>query len=190
MRRLTTASCAAALVLAVSPLPAETPPPAAKSNDIMSAVAQLAPVGAQKASGVITFQQTGDVTIVRGRITGLPPNSTHGFHIHQYGDCSAPDAASAGDHFAPEANPHGAPGAGKHHTGDLGNVKADADGLAVVDVRVEEVPIAEGDRAVLGRSLVLHEKADDLTTQPSGNSGARIACGVIGVKKPELTTGG
>jgi superoxide dismutase, Cu-Zn family len=155
----------------------------ATGGSVTRAVALLVPTQGQKAKGTVAFTQEGDRVHVVGDVVGLEPGSTHGFHIHEFGDCSAPDASTAGDHFAPKGNAHGAPDAAAHHAGDLGNIKADASGNARIDVRVAGPTVARGDTTILGRAVVLHEKADDLKTQPSGNSGARIACGVIGAAK-------
>jgi Cu-Zn family superoxide dismutase len=111
-------------------------------------------------------------------VRGLAPGSEHGFHIHDKGDCSAADASSAGGHFNPGAAQHGA-GSGVHHAGDIPNIKADARGVAHVDAKVAGVTLAAGATSVAGRSLVVHRDADDYTTQPAGNSGPRVACGVI-----------
>ncbi len=125
------------------------------------------------------FQVKNGVRVV-GRIEGLAPNSVHGFHIHENGDCSAPDASSAGEHFNPTKEPHGALGrTDTSHLGDLGNISADETGVATVERTVNELKVNKGKDQILGHSLILHEKADDLKTQPSGASGDRIACGVI-----------
>jgi len=153
------------------------------SEGVTRAVAQLAPTQGQKAKGTVAFTQEGDRVHVVGDLVGLEPGSTHGFHIHEFGDCSAPDASTAGDHFAPKGNPHGAPTAPAHHAGDLGNIEADASGNAHIDVHVAGPKVGGAGATILGRAVVLHEKADDLKTQPSGNSGARIACGVVGAAK-------
>ena len=115
-----------------------------------------------------------------GSLQGLKPNAEFGFHVHEKGDCSAPDASSAGEHFNPADAQHGNPSGEAHHAGDMLNVKSDAQGLAQVDVHASGATLHSGQPTdVLGRAVVLHEKADDYATQPSGDSGARIACGVI-----------
>jgi Cu-Zn family superoxide dismutase len=108
---------------------------------------------------------------------------THGFHVHEFGDCSAPDFASAGGHFNPTSEPHAGPKDAHRHEGDLGNVEAGADGSVAVDYTDSGLRF-EGDKSILGRAVVVHANADDLKTQPSGNAGGRVACGVIGVAKP------
>jgi Cu-Zn family superoxide dismutase len=116
---------------------------------------------------------------LRATVRGLAPGSTVGFHIHEKGDCSAPDASSAGGHFNPAGAPHGRYGQGPHHAGDLPSLVANDKGEAKVDVVLEGVTLTPGDMSIANRSLVVHAKADDFTTQPTGNSGPRVACGVI-----------
>jgi Cu-Zn family superoxide dismutase len=130
-------------------------------------------------TGTVTFTQMCDKVQVVGHIEGLEPNSEHGFHIHEKGDLSAPDLSSAGPHFNPAGHHHGAPGA-MSHAGDLGNIKADDSGKAVIDLDDDQMSF-EGPNCILGRGLVVHEKADDLKSQPAGDAGPRIAVGVIGL---------
>lgn len=120
-----------------------------------------------------------------GAIQGLQPDSEFGFHIHEKGDCSAPDASSAGPHFNPTGQQHGDPGSQAHHAGDMVNIRSNAEGVARVDTTARGATINSGESTdVMGRAVVVHEKPDDYKTQPSGNSGKRIACGVI-EKAPE-----
>ncbi|HEV8255109.1 MAG TPA: superoxide dismutase family protein [Vicinamibacteria bacterium] len=146
------------------------------------AVAVLMPAKDGKAAGTLTFAKADGGVRITGRITGLNPG-THGFHVHEYGDCSAPDFASAGGHFNPTAQPHAGPKDAHRHAGDLGNVEAGADGSVSVDYTDADMRF-DGDKSILGRAVVVHANADDLKTQPSGNAGGRVACGVIGVAKP------
>jgi Cu-Zn family superoxide dismutase len=140
--------------------------------------AELEPTQGHSAQGTAEFTM-GDGLGIAVRVTGLAPG-VHGIHIHEFGDCTAPDGSSAGEHFAPERDPHGAPAArpAEHHLGDLGNITADAGGTAVLDVDDDELELT-GDRGVVGRALIVHAGEDDLTTQPSGDSGDPVACGVI-----------
>jgi Cu-Zn family superoxide dismutase len=142
-------------------------------------VARLAPSSGSNVSGTVTFTQQGNGVRVVAHLTGLS-EGTHGFHIHEKGDCSAPDASSAGGHFNPFGHDHGAPAAAtdKRHAGDLGNIEAKASGKADYE-RTDTVLSFTGEASILGRSVIVHEKADDLTTQPTGNAGGRVACGVI-----------
>jgi len=144
-----------------------------------AAIAELAPTQGNGVKGSVEFTQKGDVILAEAKISGLSPNSTHGFHIHETGDCSAPDASSAGGHFDPTASPHGGPADEVRHGGDLGNLKADANGMARSSVKVGGVTIDSGPDRIVGRAVVIHAGADDLTSQPAGNSGGRVACGVI-----------
>ncbi|KAB7769852.1 superoxide dismutase [Xanthomonas maliensis] len=121
---------------------------------------------------------------VTGTVGGLQPGAVAGFHVHERGDCSAVDASSAGAHFNPTGAPHGRAGSSAHHLGDLDNLRADAEGVAHVDMIVAGISLgdaAAGD--VVGKSLVVHADADDYRSQPSGNAGARLACGVIRVSR-------
>jgi Cu-Zn family superoxide dismutase len=153
-----------------------------KAADVTKAVAVLVGTnGNEKVSGVITFTKEGDGVRVRGEIKGLSPGE-HGFHVHEFGDQSSPDGTAAGGHFNPTGMPHGAPDAEKRHTGDMGNVTADASGVAKVDYVDPELAF-DGSKSILGRGVVVHAKADDLKTQPTGDAGGRLAVGVIGVAK-------
>ena len=143
-------------------------------------VATLQPTRGNSAAGTVWFSQEGAQVLVRGRITGLMPNQEHGFHVHEKGDCSSGDGMSAGGHLNPTAKPHGPP-AGEHHAGDLPSIKADATGSANVRARVTGTLLGAGAADIAGKALVVHAAPDDYTTQPTGNSGARIACGVIGI---------
>jgi Cu-Zn family superoxide dismutase len=156
--------------------------PEVKGDDVTKAVAVLTPSSGSSVHGVITFTKEGDGIHVTGKIEGLTPG-THGFHVHEFGDCSAPDATSAGGHFNPSGEPHAAPEAEKRHEGDLGNVEADANGVANYD-RVDKVLKFNGKGSIIGRSVVVHGNPDDLKSQPAGNAGPRVACGVIGIAKP------
>lgn len=144
----------------------------------------LAPTSGNTAAGTLTVTAVADGVHFQGRLTGLPAGSSHGFHIHEHGDCSAPDASSAGGHFNPTGSEHGDPSGMVHHSGDIANQVADAHGDVNVDVTMHGVSLGSTTPDdVHGRALILHRDADDYATQPSGNSGPRIACGVI-LKKP------
>ena len=145
------------------------------------AVAVLHPAAGGKVEGTVWFEPAGSGVKVKARVTGLAPG-THGFHVHEFGDCSAADFTSAGGHFNPMSQPHGAPQASARHVGDLGNVEAGADGVATLDWTDAHLAF-DGHHAVVGRAVIVHAKADDLKTQPTGDAGGRLACGVIGVAK-------
>jgi len=144
-----------------------------------TAVATLAPKSGTETRGTVTFTQQGDMVLVKAVVSGLPPNSEHGFHVHETGDCSAPDAASAGGHFNPEHMPHGSTASPDHHAGDIPNLKADASGTARAEFMLRDMAVGTGKHGIIGRAVVVHKDPDDYKSQPAGNSGARIACGVI-----------
>ena len=143
------------------------------------ASAQLLPTKGNSVSGWVKFSQNGDKVLVAGEVTGLAPNTEHGFHIHEKGDCSSGDGMSAGGHFNPDGKHHGAYEAEEHHAGDLKSLRADANGVAKFQYESTSLAVGHGAADVIGHSLIVHRDADDFTTQPSGNSGPRIACGVI-----------
>lgn len=153
--------------------------PAAKSSTSSKAIAVLYPTASNKVSGTVTFTPVADGVRIHAEITGLTPGK-HGFHVHEFGDCSAADASSAGGHFDPTHKPHAGPDAAERHEGDMGNVEADASGNAKLDYVDHQISVTNDAKSAIGRSVVVHAKPDDLKTQPSGDSGARIACGVIG----------
>src|SRR5206468_10865272 len=158
--------------------------PEEKSSAPLRAIALLHPTAGNKLSGTVTFTPVADGVQVRAEITGLTPGK-HGFHVHEFGDCSAADASSAGAHFNPTNQPHAGPEATARHEGDMGNVEADASGNAKLDYVDHQISLASDAKSAIGRSVVVHAKPDDLKTQPSGDAGGRIACGVIGWAKTQ-----
>jgi len=142
-----------------------------------TATAELKALGGSGVTGKATFSPQGGRVHVEAELSGLTPGK-HGFHIHEFGDCSAPDGKSAGGHFNPQGHEHGAPGASSH-PGDLGNIEADANGRATLSLVVDQVTIDSGALGIVGRGLIVHEKADDLVSQPVGEAGGRVACAVI-----------
>jgi Cu-Zn family superoxide dismutase len=152
----------------------------ASAQEVTKAVAKLEPKSGSTVTGAVTFTKVnGDVQVVAD-IQNLKPGS-HGFHIHEKGDCSAADASSAGAHFNPAHQHHGGPATTERHAGDLGNIQADASGKAHLEWKGKMSLI--GADSIIGKSVVVHEKEDDLKTDPTGNSGGRIACGVIEAAK-------
>jgi superoxide dismutase, Cu-Zn family len=144
-----------------------------------SADAKLEPTRGSAVRGTVTFTERADGSVgVLTRIGGLAPNQEHGFHVHEKGDCSSPDGSSAGGHFNPAAQPHG-PQDGPHHGGDMPALKADAAGNADATFTIAGRLAGAGPASLVGRAVIVHAKPDDYTTQPTGNSGDRIACGVI-----------
>ena len=143
-----------------------------------AAVAVLASTSGSDVKGVIMLKQEDGYVQLTGKIINLEPGE-HGFHIHEFGDLTKADGTAAGGHFNPDGHEHGAPGK-ESHAGDLGNITADDSGVAKIDVKAEGLKL----HIVLGRSIVVHGKADDLKSQPSGAAGPRVGVGVIGIAKP------
>ncbi len=152
------------------------------AGDITKAIAVLHPTQGSSVGGTVTFTADGDTMKVVADLTGLTAGK-HGFHIHEFGDCSDPKAASAGGHFNPANHQHGAPDATDRHAGDLGNIEADASGKAHLEMTDQMMKLSGAD-SIVGHAVIVHEKADDLKTQPTGDAGGRLACGVIGIAKP------
>lgn len=161
-------------------MPATTAPTVGGAPIAARAHATLQARSDSKVGGRLAFVATGGGVHITGRITGLKPDSIHGFHIHEHGNCSAPDANSAGGHFNPQNQPHGQPAQGPRHAGDLPNQHANDQGVATVDVTAHDIVLGTGGaNDVLGGAIIVHAQPDDYTSQPSGNAGARVACGVI-----------
>jgi Cu-Zn family superoxide dismutase len=140
-----------------------------------------------KAAGTVTFTQEGDKVRAVIEVSGASPGP-HGIHVHEKADCSAPDFSSAGGHWNPSGQPHACPPAGEHHPGDLGNIEVKEDGRGRGELTLEHVTLnvgvgEEGPQSLLGKSVILHEGKDDCTSQPSGESGGRLACAVIQMKQ-------
>ena len=148
-----------------------------------SAKADLQPTKGNKAQGTATFTQMGDRVRVVANVSGLNAGQEHGFHIHEFGDCSAPDATSAGGHYNPEGHMHAGPETSRRHAGDLGNLDTDASGKARKEMVLENISLGPTGNNVIGRAVIVHAKKDDLKTQPTVDAGGRVACGVIGVAK-------
>lgn len=142
------------------------------------AEALIKPTQGNVVSGTVSFQQRGTELRVNATLAGLAPGA-HGFHIHEKGDCSAADGSSAGGHFNPHGKTHGHPGQGEHHAGDMPQLMADASGRASLTVDLASLSVGAGLGNVVGRSVVVHAGPDDFKSQPAGNSGARVGCGVI-----------
>jgi Cu-Zn family superoxide dismutase len=147
------------------------------------AVAVIYPTSGNTCKGVVHFTQVASTVWIVADLEGLPPNSKHGFHIHEYGDCSAADGSSAGGHYdAALTKHHGMPSDKVRHTGDMGNIEADENGRAHFELGLENASIDGEQAPILGRAVIIHAGVDDFS-QPAGNAGARIACGVIGLAK-------
>jgi len=150
-------------------------------NKIEKAICVVHPTEGNDVSGTIEFEKTTDGVKVTANVKGLTPGK-HGFHVHQYGDCSGPAGKTAGGHFNPEHKKHGAPDDMERHVGDLGNLVADSSGVASMTFTDEKLTL-NGPHTIVGRSIIVHAGEDDLTSQPTGAAGPRVACGVIGVAK-------
>ena len=147
--------------------------------DITEAQAVVYPTGENTAHGDVMFIKTPEGMKVIVDMYDLAPGK-HGIHIHEFGDCSALDASSAGGHFNPEGKPHGGLNNPERHVGDLGNITAKDDGSVHAEF-IDPLLTFSGSHSIIGRAVIVHQGEDDLKTQPSGNSGPRIACGVIGI---------
>lgn len=170
------ASAAAGASAGASASAASSAPKAAAAP---SARATLEARSDSTVTGTATFAELASGGVkVHVHVENAPPG-THGLHIHEKGDCSDPKGMSAGGHFNPTGAPHAAPMAAMHHAGDLGNIEIGADGKGDLDITSPMLTVSSGPNSVVGRSVIFHEKADDMTTQPTGNAGGRLACGVI-----------
>jgi len=157
---------------------------AAQSNIVITAVANIHPTSTALASqldpnGRVTFSQmpNGEL-MVDARITGLKPNSENGFHIHATADCSG-DGSNAGGHFNPDHNPHNHPAEKKRHAGAMLNLKVDASGVGSLHQTLDTVTLKPGKYSIIGLPVIIHRDPDDYHSQPVGNAGPRIACGLI-----------
>lgn len=153
----------------------------AMAGSINKAVAVLFPTKGSDVKGRVTFTHDGSAIHVHAEISGLTPGE-HGFHIHEFGVWSE-DGLASGGHFNPSKAPHASPQSPKRHVGDLGNITANANGNATLDLQDTHLSF-HGAHSIIGRGVVVHEKVDDLKTQPTGNAGGRLAVGVIGIAKP------
>ena len=142
------------------------------------AVASLEPTNGNTAHGTVTFTQRGDTVRVVAHVMGLKPGATHGFHVHEKGDCGSGDGMSTGGHFNPGGHPHG-PQSGAHHAGDMPALTADAYGNVDATFDLAGVSVGGGAADLAGKGLIVHRDPDDYRTQPTGNAGPRIACAVI-----------
>ncbi len=171
------------LAMGVMAQPRKMPGKMKRPHMITRAIAVIHPTEGNTVHGIVKFIQTPKGVRVIADIEGLTPGK-HGFHIHEFGDCSSPDGKSAGGHFNPTNQPHGSPDSPKHHIGDLGNLVADANGKAHLD-RVYPFLQLMGPMGIIGRGVIIHSGEDDLESQPTGNAGKRVGCGVIGIAKGE-----
>ncbi len=151
------------------------------AESLTQAVVVLSPTDGSEASGTVTFTQVDTGILVVADLVGLEPGP-HGFHIHEFGDCSASDGTSAGGHFNPEGTEHGAPSDSHRHVGDLGNITANEAGTVHYEFTDTHLAFS-GQNSIIGRGVIVHAGEDDLTTQPTGAAGGRVACGVVGIAR-------
>ena len=180
--RLLSTAAVLALAACSSAPPRPSPPPAAPGPAVSTASGAdivMTPASGSLVSGKLHATPMQNGVRITGELGGLSRGSTHAIHIHEKGDCSAADATSAGGHFNPAQQQHGRAGSGPHHGGDMDNIVANANGVAVVNVQAIGVSLGGGDTDIGGRAVVVHAAPDDYQSQPAGNAGARVACGVI-----------
>jgi len=178
---------AAACALAACSTTAEKSEPAATAVDstpatstASSATVNLASASGSLVSGKLDLVPMGDGVHITGEIGGLGAGQTHAIHVHEKGDCSAADASSAGGHFNPTGSEHGRAGTPVHHAGDMDNIVANAEGVADINIHLAGVTLGGGAaNDIAGRAVIVHAAPDDYTSQPAGNAGARVACGII-----------
>lgn len=160
--------------------PAAAPASVSTTSTARQGTANLASASGSMVSGKIMLMPMGGGVHMTGTVGGLAPNGVHGFHVHEKGDCSAADASSAGGHFAPSNHPHGKRDSGPHHAGDMDNITANAEGVASINKHLNGLTLGGGaTNDIDGLAIVVHAKPDDYTSQPAGDAGARLACGVI-----------
>ncbi len=147
--------------------------------DAPRATANLVPTKSGSAVGTANFYQVGGKVRMVANVSGLVPGREHGFHVHEAGDCSSGDGMSAKGHFNAMGKPHGHYSSAERHTGDMPALKADASGKATLEADLDLMTVTPGPASIVGRGLIVHADPDDYKTQPTGNAGARIACGVI-----------
>jgi Cu-Zn family superoxide dismutase len=154
---------------------------AARAEGPIRAVCVLRGTMGNRVRGRIVFVQQGDMVRITGQVRGLTPGK-HGFHVHEFGDISAPDGTATGGHYNPTGKKHGKPSDEERHVGDLGNIEANAEGLARINMTDKVIKLS-GPHSIIGRGMIVHAKPDDFG-QPTGNAGARVAQGVVGLAGP------
>jgi len=168
---------------AEAPLPEASSEPVTQVVEVVEvaqeAIAILMPRAGTEVSGTVTFIQSGEGVVVVAKIAGVSPG-LHGFHLHEKGDCSAPDFTSTGGHFNPTGDPHGGPDDAIRHAGDFGNILVEEDGTGRLELLTSMLTVdPDAENTVIGRAVILHEGEDDLESQPTGAAGARLACGTV-----------
>lgn len=151
-----------------------------KSNDAKTLTINLEPKSNSTVTGTATFTEKDGKVTFTAKMAGLDPG-VHAIHIHEKSDCTAADGSSAGGHWNPTFKKHGKWGVGEYHKGDIGNFTADAKGNGTITMTTDEWAIGGDDETknILGKGLIVHQGADDFTSQPAGDAGARVACSGI-----------
>lgn len=162
-----------------APAASETPAATPVTPAPLSAKAAIKALGKNTVAGMLSFVEVDGGVRIEGEVAGFSPKTVHGFHIHEKGDCSAADGTSAGGHFNPGKKNHGAHDAVESHVGDLGNITADDKGVAKISITKAGATLADGEMSYIGRGVIVHANPDDFKTQPTGNAGGRIGCGVV-----------
>jgi len=158
---------------------AETGEEPAEAQRGERAVAAMSPTAGNSVAGSVVFEEQDDGRVkVTMSLQGFEPNSTHAVHVHENGDCSAPDGTSAGGHYAPQGHDHALPDETPRHAGDMGNVTADGQGNVQATKTFDNFSVQGGEAPVQGKSVIVHA-SKDTGAQPSGAAGARVSCGVI-----------
>lgn len=153
--------------------------PMSQHGGMTTASATLEPTRGNQVTGEVQFEQRPAGVLVRATVSGLAPGSIHGFHVHEKGDCSSGDGMSAGGHFNPQGVAHGYYQAAVHHAGDMPNLQADTQGQARMIFELKGVQLTTGPDGLIGKGVIVHSGPDDYVSQPTGNAGGRLACGVI-----------
>jgi len=157
------------------------------STNYSKAVAVVHPTEGNEVTGSVTFTKEDEGVRVQANFEGLS-QGRHGFHIHQYGDCTASDGTSAGGHYNPTGNKHGSPTQDNRHMGDMGNIAVSEDGSATLDYVDPKIKL-NGPNGIIGRGIIVHGGEDDFESQPSGAAGPRVGCGVVGIAKGNTSAG-
>jgi Cu-Zn family superoxide dismutase len=157
----------------------------APANATTNAICVLSATEGNTVTGWVKFTKQPDGVLIEAEVKGLTPGAKHGFHVHELGDISAKDGTATGGHYNPGGHDHAAPDADMRHVGDLGNIEANAEGVGTYSRLDKMVRLNGPKNNIIGRGIIVHAGTDDLSTQPTGNAGARIAQGVIGVAKAE-----
>jgi Cu-Zn family superoxide dismutase len=178
--RILVVSALAAALAACASAPPPKPPAPVPEHRVQRAEAKMAPASASLVSGRLAITAIDGGVRIHGELGGLAKGGTHAIHVHERGDCSAADGSAAGGHFNPGGVAHGRAGIAPHHLGDMDNLHANGEGVAHVDIRLQGVTLGSGaPNDILGRAIIVHANPDDYASQPTGNAGPRVSCGVI-----------